>query len=184
MSAREAKLAEVGASRIQATWFTPEGKDDAWLTLSLPHGCHFFANQFVTRDKIINASWLEVNSELRGGRIGQRLTRSLAAVAFKYGYSTLRATVASEYSLDIFTRTFGAERITYWSPDGHPQSTIDTILARSVLVQRGRLEPDLEDRTEGFPTTVDLRGLDTSGWELPVESFDLKFDARRLPQTQ
>jgi hypothetical protein len=177
MNTVESRVKHIAESPITAEW-----QRDFWdhtvLRLDLPESCYFSYNFFIAdNDPRIEVGMLEVkHEELWGNGIGERLVRSLGALAHKYGYPKLDTALNSQYSLDIFNRLFGEDRMSFRSISSTepvkasvPSSYLE---ARRLLVEFEQFEVDLHNRDRGINTDVNLVGLDMSGWELPVENIE------------
>ena len=188
----EKVLLEIEQSPIEARWRMPRGGERRpGVDLILPYRCFFGRNYLVrkTEGSYVDAGTLRVTDpELRGNGIGERLTRSLGVIACKYGYPKVVAAMASEFSLDIFGRVFGPERMTFYGTDTRTNALaalpISFAEARGTLVAFGAVEPDPEHRNLSIETWVDMQGLNIDGWETPQETTpEHNFDWSLLPNT-
>ncbi|MDQ5913466.1 MAG: hypothetical protein QG623_84 [Patescibacteria group bacterium] len=172
----------VSSANISAYWRS-SAYDDGKPTvdLLLPLSCYFIHNVFNVQDsgvRRVEAGLLRVAPNVRGNGVGGKLVRGLGALTQKYDFPEIFVGLASQYSFDIFVRTFGWDRMILQScgfldPKKTPKPTeklgLSVEEARSKLVAFGQVEKDPEDRYLGFWTTIELSGLDMSNWELPSE---------------
>ena len=179
------KKGEVAPGDMVARWhFSFKPPIRPAVDLILPGDC-FFRNNIFHPDikglRRVEAGFLKVSPVLRGSGIGERLVRGLGALSQKYACPEIFLCIASQYSFDILERVYGRERMEIHHVDGYnlrgvsPSSTMGRINnanfeeVRQTLVDLAGLEADLELRDHGFPITVDLDGLDTTDWELPLD---------------
>jgi hypothetical protein len=171
-------LSEIERSSVEARWRMPkDAQGGPTVELLLPHKCFLGRNTFVRDERglYIDAGTLRVTDpELRGNRIGERLSRALGALVQKYHYPKIVAAMASEYSLDIFGRVFGPGSMTFHGTDtttGAPTVlAMDFADVRLTLQALGMAEPDPEHRNMSIETHVDVSTLNTDGWEMPRET--------------
>jgi hypothetical protein len=171
------KLAEIEASRPTLQWSKYGHITRAYgsqFDVTLPHQCKNTGNFLVTdegglRPSFIRVGWLRVPSELRGSGIGKRLTQSLGALARSYDSDHIETHLRSQYSFDILSSVYGDERLKFWDDRDPGEQAIDHDVVREALVAAQQKEKNLEFRRFGFTTRIDLIGLDTTGWELPLD---------------
>lgn len=195
---RNAEVRMVQNSDVWAGWYYGNSLEDPKpaADLLLPFECHFLHNVFdVSEDgsRMVRAGFLQVPARLRGGKIGDKLVRGLGSLSQEHGFSDISVGLASQYSLDIFERVFGRERMTFYGgnmgfvhlkgvtarpPMIRLGATFEN--ARATLVQLESVEGDLEHRRLGFPVSVDLDGLDMSSWVLPREHNQVGVDLESL----
>jgi hypothetical protein len=163
------KLAKIASSGVVAIW--EAGSPGPAVDLHLPHEPYLGRNAFVKQDgvrRVWTGSLSISDPELRGNGIGERLNRALTVLALKYDYPLIDSHITSEYALDIKKRIFGEDRLSYvYSDDGRLPGDFGE--ARAMLVAFGETEAEMEHRKTGIQVTVNLEGLDVSGWEVPHE---------------
>lgn len=178
------------SSGMVAYWYTsPVPHAAPAVDLILPMNGSIRHNAFHKVDsggvRRVEVGSLRVSPGLRGNGMGEQLAQGLGALARKYDFNQIYACIASQYSLDILGKVFGGDNMAFFGRDGsfidlntvtgfedpEPVEELDigSEHARKVLVKLEKAESDPELRVLGFPVTVDLEGLDMSGWELPVE---------------
>lgn len=175
---------------IIAYWYdTPWAQGDPVADLILPMNGSIRHNIFRAGSgdvvKRVEVGFLRVSPGLRGNGMGERLAQGLGTLARKYDFNQIYACIASQYSLDILGNVFGSGNMSFFGREGSfidletltasetpepvEELNIDFELARNALSVLERVEKNPEFRVLGFPVTVGLKGLDMSGWELPVE---------------
>lgn len=179
-------LREIGDAPIEAYWRSPKPSNEYNPTVSLflPHSCFLSGNYFIRSEEgmYVNAGTLRVtHPELRGHGIGERLTKSLGALAIKYKCVRITAKMASEFALDVAANVFGESRLSFYGNDTETGRATELHLsheeARELLAKMGLMESDPEHRNMTIETQVDLSELDPTDWEPPKEaSLDADFD--------
>jgi hypothetical protein len=170
------KAAEIASAQLKLTWPNHGYATREYGTpfdITLEDGTGFTGN-FLVRDEegytpnFVRAGWVNVAPELRRKHLGTRLTRSLGAIAQQFGCVRIESHVRSEYSFDILQSIYGADRLQFWR-DNDMLNPVSQGEARHVLATAGLQEADPEHRSFGLVTRIDLRGLDTTGWEVPID---------------
>lgn len=137
-----------------------------------------------------NPGMLKVNPTLRNNGIGERLLKAGIAFAKSQGATDMVAAIANDHSMRILRKIIPEELIRMYdyehrvlNRDGKPfELPMGTDQAIQSLERARRhyllnVEGDLEEAVgvdNELPTEIDIKidltQLDTSGWELPVES--------------
>ncbi len=155
-----------------------ENPEQYTIKVSLPHMCSI-TGILVYPTSISNESNLYVNmfnlpEEFQQKGIGQRLLRSLVVCAKTYGATTLSGNVTSKSALKTRARVFGQDKLTYYSRTGLGKKgdEIDRSYDEILTKLPNSIIEDGEEVDFSCFVDVDLNGVDTLGWELPIPKKD------------
>lgn len=166
---------EVGAEtveqlldRINATPVAVEIGQNGTLTtikVSLPGGCEFSGD---VAGGVAKVQWLRVPQELRGHGLGKRLVRALTASLVDHKATSLYSGIRNEASLKIYANVFREENLQFYEGQNE-ELPISFGQAMQSLQRAGLNETDPDNRQVGIGVSVDLRRVDTVGWERPPQ---------------
>jgi GNAT superfamily N-acetyltransferase len=113
------------------------------------------------------AKWLRVPRELRGHGYGERLVRGMTAALIDYGATSLYSDIRNEAALNIRAKVFGRDNLVFIDSASKQIVPMTFEQAMASLQQAAAKEKNLEHRLIGIGVVVDLRRVNTTGWERP-----------------
>ena len=146
--------------------------------------------------KYLQAGTLLVGEDFRRNHLGERLSQAMACIAVEHGCKGIKLSFSHPAALKIFRNIFGDERMhfTKKDEDNHrvevpwditPDEANEAIIEeRRRVVEHGvqhgtssgiwRHHPETDEKVlpgavDGVSAWIDVEGLDTSGFEQPVE---------------
>ena len=171
---------------IKAVWENEDGNVfPTLLTLYIPEvdavgrGASFGAELVDYEDeemgKILRAGTLGVDEKLRGAGYGERLVRALGYIGVEQDCDEIEVDFSHPASLKHFMNVYGPNRIELYDDNKKvlwtAQETITEINIRrasraKVITADGNSHVNLAK--VGISAGIDLKGLDTTGWEAPI----------------